>query len=176
MRGIARDDTDRPTETHPLLSCAFSPIQPRRTKTLPFHWRSGYPWRQLTTTLLTIYSQFVAYCCRQISSKHQKKYEYGARTDAACTGMMRNQLFTIVDNIVHSLLGSRHALLSGEHPGRSSRPGAPAPRGTMRSCAAGPIGGAYRQQRPSTSRDRESKSYAFILRDTEAFVAIARNC
>src|ERR1022692_5085382 len=135
MRGIARDDTDRPTETHPVLSCALSPIQPLRTKTLAFHWRSGHPWRHFTTILFTIYSQFVAYCCRHISGKHQIRDESGARPLGLCTAMMRNQLFTIVDNIVHSLLGSMHALLSDERPGRSSRPGALTPR---RRCEAAP--------------------------------------
>jgi hypothetical protein len=31
-----------------------------------------------------------------------------------CTGMMRNQLFTMVDSIVHDLLASMHALRSGD--------------------------------------------------------------
>jgi hypothetical protein len=60
------------------------------------------------------------------------------------TGMMRNQLFTIVDSIVHSLLRSMHALFLGERPGRNSRPGRTNATETMRSCAAGLIGGAYR--------------------------------
>jgi hypothetical protein len=37
-----------------------------------------------------------------------------------------------------------YALLSGERPGRGSRPGRTDATGTMRSCAAGLIGGAYR--------------------------------
>src|SRR5579863_7362926 len=52
-------------------------------------------------------------------------------------------LFTIVDSIVHDLLGSdARVSLRRRRPGRRNLPGAHALRGMMRSCAVGLIAGA----------------------------------